>query len=577
MHRRILFTWALCLAGLQAAAAFASAGAPQDPLRFVPAQADFVIKFEQPGRLVENVYDLEPIRQLQKLDLIRKLYDNPNARRFEQVLRYIEKQLGSERYALLDKLTGGGMVIAGKLGDGSPKFLAVIQSKDADVLSSFNALALDLLKQEANRQDKPFTPKTANYRDHPVMSIDDKIILSVIDGALLAASHDRVMKAAIDCFHGEKSVTTVATLAEARKLIEPNPAAWAWLNLEALRQLPEVQKGFEQARKDPNSLLFLGAMTDIAFRSPFAAAGLYQKDNEYLLSFRMPRGREGMQEEATLLMAPAERTSLPLLEPKGVLLSTSYFLDLKLLWENRAKLLKAEQLKQLEDFDNNSGRFLAGAKISTLVQQAGPYQRVVVAQTEPTTYKKKPQFSLPSFAVVVDMRDAAFGKSVETVLRGAAFLGGFQVGLNMVEEDRAGAKLVSFRFDEDKELKGDTTGIRFNFSPCFATVKNQFFIGSSVELGRELIDILDKEDGKKFVNAETVKVYSSGAATLMRAFEDQLLTQAVLSEAFDPKTAREQLREIIQIISDLGVLENSSTTGRNDFRYDFRMTFGNKR
>jgi len=283
-----------------------------------------------------------------------------------------------------------------------------------------------------------------------------------------------------------------------------------------------------------------------------------------------------MQPEAALTLAPDDRAALPLLEPKGVLFSTSYFLDLKKLWDNRAKLLNETQLKQLEDADKNSGRFLGGAKLSNLVQQVGTYQRIVVAQTDPTSYKKKPQTPIPSFAMVVDMRDNAFGRSMETVLRGAALLGGFQVGIKLVEEDRAGAKLVSFLFEEEKEFKQDQTDIRFNFSPSFATVNNQFFISSTVELGRELLDILAKEDGKQFSKVESVRVYSSGAAALLRTFEEQLLTQAVLAQAFDPKTAREQLRAIAQAIENLGVLENSTHLGANELRYDFRLMLGKR-
>ena len=41
--------------------------------------------------------------------------------------------------------------------------------------------------------------------------------------------------------------------------------------------------------------------------------------------------------------------SLPLLEPKGVIYSSSFFLDVSKLWEHRAQLLNDKQLKDFRD------------------------------------------------------------------------------------------------------------------------------------------------------------------------------------------------------------------------------------
>ena len=136
----------------------------------------------------------------------------------------------------------------------------------------------------------------------------------------------------------------------------------------------------------------------------------------------MPRGREGMPAElSALLPPPGEPGSRPLLTPQGVLYSSSYFMDLGKLWENRAKLLNAEQLKKLEEFDKNSGRFLAGTRMSRLLTEAGPYQRIVVATRRRAGYRTKPVQYIPAFALVLEMREPeSFSKRAETILRGAA-------------------------------------------------------------------------------------------------------------------------------------------------------------
>src|SRR5262249_20254944 len=53
--------------------------------------------------------------------------------------------------------------------------------------------------------------------------------------------------------------------------------------------------------------------------------------------------------------------------------------------------------------------------------------------------------------------------------------------------------IVGYRFPEDEPLKGDDRNVRFNFSPAFVVVGDQFVVSSTIELARELADLLDKD------------------------------------------------------------------------------------
>jgi hypothetical protein len=261
------------------------------------------------------------------------------------------------------------------------------------------------------------------------------------------------------------------------------------------------------------------------------------------------------------------------LRPRGVVYSDSYYLDVGKFWENREKLFPAQQVKQFEDFDKNSGRFLAGNRFSKLLTQAGPYQRLVVAHQASPGYKTRPKTTIPAFAVVVEMREPEeFAKGMETVLRGAALLAGTQASLRLTEEKHGDHTLVGYRFPEDRPLKADVNDIRFNFSPCFCAVGDQFFASSTIELGHELIDLLEKEakDGgdREHAAAQRTLVSSAGGADLLGSFEDVLLTQAILDQALSPEAAREQVRTFIDLVRRLGVLEREVTYDANEVRYD---------
>src|SRR5262249_43330081 len=159
----------------------------------------------------------------------------------------------------------------------------------------------------------------------------------------------------------------------------------------------------------------------------------------------------------------------------------------------RDKIFTEQNAKALEKADKTAGPFLGGVKLSKLLTQAGPHQRIVVVQPSKSGYKVVPSVRFPGFAFIVDMRDPGFAKSMDTILRGAALLAGAQVGLELSEEKHGNTTIVGYRFPEDGKLKGDVNKIRFNFSPAFVKVGDQFVISSTIELAHELVDLLQAE------------------------------------------------------------------------------------
>ena len=111
----------------------------------------------------------------------------------------------------------------------------------------------------------------------------------------------------------------------------------------------------------------------------------------------------------------------------------------------------------------------------------------------------------------------------------------------------------------------------FNISPCFAKVGNQFFVASTVELGRELVDMLQKPDGAASPKTTQMRAYAAGAATLLKAFEDQLLTQAILDRATTVEEARKEAARLVEWIRNLGRLQMELEYGPSEFQFDIRL------
>ena len=564
-----------CLLSLQPC----RADSTPDPLRFLPAKADLLIKIEKPAGIVQTVLGHPLFAQFQQLEAVKEVYDSTSARRFYQLLGYLEHELGVERTALLDSLTCGGAALAAKIeGENSPVLL-VLQGRDETLWRRSFKLFLEVAEQEMARKELKDKPVYGSYRRIETVQVGKNLHAAIAGSALILSNKQDGLQRALDCYLDPKSpnLTTVPEVKQAHELAGRDADVWMWFNLPLARNSPGGKDAFVLPRNDVNLTVLFGGWLDVAQFAPFLCAGASIDPTGARLSFRMPRDLAKSAPAMRLHIPPPGTAGvLPLLEPKGVLFSDSFYLDLAAIWESRSQLFNAAQIKSLEDFEKNSAKFLAGSSFSKLVTLSGPRHRLVAAHQPINAYKTRPQQNLPSFALVVELRDPeAFGKRMEAVLRAAGLLASLQVRLQLFEEDVLGHKVVGYRFSETAPLANDPGNLRFNFVPCFTRVGKQFVFCSTLTLCRELIEILERETKSpaptNLQAASLMKFYSSGGAHLIDYYKDVLLTQIILDRAATPEKANQQFEELMQLIRGLGVLQIDSAYSAKDFHYDFRF------
>jgi len=576
-----LFRATLCgaFACLFFSTASARAEAPPSPLRLIPDEADFVVQVDSPRKLIEAYTTADQLQQLYKLDAFKEYLDSTNVRRFYQLVAYFEKQSGDRWPDLLDKVAGGGIAVGSRFGPTPAPVLAVIQSKDAEALEKFLKLGLQLVEQELIRLDVKAKLERTRYRDLATVKIGNDFHLARAGSALLISNREEALKRGLDLHldGGKNTLANVPSIAEAKKLLPESPLAWMWLNMQTVHKAPEAKEVFTLPRNDLNLTVLFGGWLDVAGRAPFLCAALCKQGNEFYTTVRMPRGREGSQEAMGLHIPPKGEGALPLLEPKGVMYSTSYYLDLAKIWNDRSKLMSEKTVKDFEEFDSKSGLFLTGKKFSEMVNMAGPHQRFVAVHQEKRGYKTIPGQRFPAFALVVDGRKEEFGKSMESILRAAGFLANTQVSTKISEEKHGDYTIVGYRFVEDPKNPPKQGDVLYNFSPCFVAVGDQFVVASTIELAHDLVDILHKEqkDGvKKSKNAIQTRLYGEGGADYLKSIDELLFAQTMLDRALPPAQAKEQVREFLDVIRKFGTLQIDSDYAENDFRYDIRLVPG---
>jgi hypothetical protein len=552
---------------------------PSSPLHLLPDGTDLVVQAPQPRQLVEMLLHLPTFHSAQQLAPVRELFDSTNARRFYQLVAYFEKELGVPWPQLLDRLAGRGAVVGVKFGPNPALALLVIQGDDAKFSQRFFQLALKILEQELARQEAKQALVKGTYHGVDTVRIGNEFHAAIAEGALFLSNSEKALHAGLDRLHGErKNMAENPSLLDANKLLPQKALVTFWLNMATVRQSPQAKALYQAPPRDEPALTILfGSYLDLLGRTPFVCAALHRDSDGLVTSIRLPRGRHGMGADRLLHVAPAGKPgSRPLLQPKNVLYSESNYFDLANVWKERTKLFNDKQVQLFEKFDKQSVPFLVGAKISKLLPQTAPYYRVVAVHQSDRGYKKTPKISIPAFALVWELREPeAFGKSIEAILRAAALLGGGSANLKLSEEKYKNCDLVAYRFPEDQPLKGDINDLRFNFAPCFACVGDQFVVSSTVELCRELVDLLLVE-GNSPLRGEAATgrrhFYGTGAAAYLRTIEDLLRTRTALDQALTPKEARGQVTALLEAVRELGVLSLQPCFGDKTFQYDIRLS-----
>lgn len=143
------------LAALALTGPAARAGDRPDPLRCVPASAQFTLTVDDPRMLAEAVVGLKAVKDAQQLAPVRAVLDGATARRAFQMLGFLERELGAEWPKLLDQLAGGGVAVGGQFGEDNAPVVLVVQGTDEAQTAKAFALLAKVLDDELAREGAP--------------------------------------------------------------------------------------------------------------------------------------------------------------------------------------------------------------------------------------------------------------------------------------------------------------------------------------------------------------------------------------------------------------------------------------
>jgi hypothetical protein len=557
-----------------------------DPLRLVPDVADVVVKIEQPRQLVQMLLDQVPAKELQGIRGYREFYESTNYRRFLQLLSHFERELKQSWPDLLDQLAGNGIVLATKIEkQGAAPALLIIDGKNADTTKLFWKVATEIVEQELARQDAKQVLERKSRGEVQTLKVGDDFHAARIGATLLISNKAKGLEAAHALLEGKekKSIIAKPSLVEGRKLAGDGALAWAWLSLEQVRKDDQFKNLYELPNQFFPFPVALGGLTDAIRRSDFVVAALRKEGNSPVLSIRLPAGKEGLH-EALIGHAPPDNAPplRPLLEPKGVLFSMTYFHDLAKFWEKREQILPKDQLEQINKAEQASAPFLLGTRFGEIMGGFGARHRLVAVRQEQSGYSVKPENAIPAFAWVVEARDAEkFAKSIEPPIRSINLLTGAFVRMDPIEEMHGAHKIVGYRFAEQQKagkLDRAFNGTLANFSPCFVRVGDQIIFSSTIELAHTLVNELEREVKNDSSAPKTATVrsqfYWEGLSSFLAGQKDTLTTQSILAEGSSPEEARQQVALLLDLLQKLGKIELDVDMEAKVWKLDLRARVG---
>ncbi|MGL4550572.1 MAG: hypothetical protein ACRC33_05250, partial [Gemmataceae bacterium] len=521
--------------------------AAASPLDYVPDQADFALVADAPRPLVEMLVHSKLRERFEGLAAVKEQLDSTGVRRARQLLAHFEKALGAKWPALLDDLAGGGLCLAGKQGAGTQPALFVLVGKDEKRQQKALDEVLALARAELERQESKDKLVTRDYHGVTAHALGDGLIFARVGPALIVSNKGDALKAALDLARaGGKSLAAHPDMAGMAALLPVGTKVRLWFNMRPFQATKEGKAIYADPRNDIIQTLFFGGYLSVLGRAPYFAAGVVPEADGVHVTFRAPAGLDGMGSDR-LLHVPAAPALRPVLAPDNALYSVSFYFDAAKIWTERAKLFPPEQVKNFER-GNTSGP--GGFRFATLLETFGAAHRVVVAHQPKPCYAKRPQTRIPAFALVPEVRDPVkFGKVVDGLLVLAGLTLADQLKMESADEEYGGVSVTGFRFKEKETLPSDPADFRFNFSPCFARVGEQFVFCTTLELCRSMIDALKKEPaGARLPGKSRDRSFPEGLARLTADSEAELIAQTVLDQGVPPADAKAQVAKILELV-----------------------------
>jgi hypothetical protein len=577
MNRHLIATAFLCG---QLATALASTNAYAQPdldadkrtaVELLPASCLAVVEMQHPDQLLTTLTEHRVWTEIQQRPEYTAALSNPGYMMFLGIRTHIETQIGMEWRKAYNTLLGGGITVA--FHPETEGLVALVRSTDAAKLHSTAKTLIELGRADARSKGNEPLPED-EYRDITIYGKDDARF-AIAGPWLVMTNKDDLGKKILDSLldGSRTSIKDNEKFAAARESISGEPAIWSWVDLGTVRDSGLATALDKNQTENPLAELLVGGVLTNLRQTPYVTASLYVTGESTRLQFAAPHENEWVEEFREYWFGPDSQGAADApLETESTILSISTYRKVSEMWLRAGDLFDERMNDELAKADANLTTFFAGKDFGEdVLGSFGPAMQVLVNRQSFEDVLPKPALRLPSFALAGHLENAAesqtqLRRTFQSMVGFLNVIGAMQ-GNPQLDQDidiyRDNKIYTASFIPEPDEKDSERARIQFNFSPTLAFAEDRFFIASTKQMAKELVDTAhDKQTTRGETSNTAIKLNAKALGEALDDNRDQLVAQNMIKKG---QTREESATEIGLLLEVLGLFEGVSfdikTTG----------------
>jgi hypothetical protein len=522
----------------------------------LPPSIILYAEIAHPDKLFDTVLD-HPLReQLEANEDYQAVLTNQKYLEFKAVVSVIEAQIGKTWRAALNDLTKGGIAFA---IDAETEGVAVLsRAKSAEAVDDILESLLSLVREDAKRKGNGDPIKSVDYRGVTAYQMD-KAIFAVVDSWLLITNKGDLGKEVIDRLKdGGESLATAENFATAHGARADDLTAWAFFDVETLRESGVANDLYERQAENPVVELLIGGLQSVLQNTPYATASLSVESGAVKLGLATPFQTDWTPEERTYYFGPDAKGASPqLLDIEGRVLGIGTYRDASQMWLRAGDLFGQKVNDDLAQADSVLATLFSGRDFGEdILGAVHPEFQLIVARQAYENGTPTPAIQLPAFALATNLREPQkmqrelkriFQSLIGFINVTGAMNGQPQFDIDMERIGEASLVTATYAPDDEQDKPTDAR-INFNFSPSIAFIGDQFIVSSTKGLARDLAQASNAGNEPSVANT----IVHADANVLRQLLDDNrrhLVAQNMLEEGSSKEEAEHQIGLLLDVLS----------------------------
>lgn len=537
----------------------------------LPPSCLAVIQMPHPDRLRSTLTEHNIWKQIQQQPEYTAAVSTPQYMMFLGIRTHIETQIGMKWQEAWDTLLGGGITIA--FDPQTQGVVALVRSRDAEKLQTTAKTLIELGRADAkSKGNEPLPEET--YRDITVYGKGDGRF-AIIGPWLVMSNKDDLGKKVLDTLldGSRTSINNNEKFVAARKSITGEPTIWSWGDIGTVRDAGFAKALDKNQTENPLAELLVGGVLTNLRKTPFVTASLYFTGEATRLQLAAPHENEWVEEFREYWFGPDSQGAADApLETESTIFSLTTYRKVSEMWLRAGDLFDERMNDELAKADANLTTFFAGKDFGEdILGTFGPSLQIVVNRQDFENVLPKPALRLPGFALAGRLENAAetrteLRRTFQSMVGFLNVVGAMQ-GNPQLDQDidiYRDEKIYTATFiPEPDEKESERARIQFNFSPSLAFTGDRFFVASTKQLAKDLVDAANVEQPAPAKTSNTaMKLNTETLGEILDDNREQLIAQNMIKKG---QTREESSREIGMLLKLLGLFQGVSfdvtTTG----------------